>query len=321
MSNKIKHKRSGVSGHVPVVTDFDSSEILYNYADGIAYFKKILAGVEIVVEFHGSETPHLLKNLSTPTKPLDGFLKLYAKNDTLYTLNSAGIEVPVAGNSAIHNHDDRYFTETETDERYASINHDHSGLYLDASKIYEIFAGTTEVAGYNKAAWDTVANDFSHHRNAGGDEHALATQSQAGFMSSSDKSKLDNLTGTGGSSIFETVLTGTLPITGWTAVLSHNITIPGTYLILAQLQLFRSGATYLGGRITLNGISFSSGELYESIRAQITLNGIVTIEAITKEMTISLEGYSNAPTGTLAYGATPVSGAECATFLKVLKIA
>lgn len=93
MSNKINHKKSGMAGDVPAVTDLDAAELLYNYADGIAFFKKITGGVESIVEFHGSATPHLFKHLSAPSNPAAGFVKLYSKSDSnFYIKNPAGVE-------------------------------------------------------------------------------------------------------------------------------------------------------------------------------------------------------------------------------------
>lgn len=152
MSNKIKHKTSGVAGHQPALTDLDVGELLFNYADGILYCKKTYQGIETIVQMHGSETPHLLKNLNTPSNPPAGYVKLFAKGDVLFVLNSAGVIVELA---AAHNHDDLYlrldggrmsttevirdlnanFLEGYSAADFAPTNHTHSAQSAPFSKI------------------------------------------------------------------------------------------------------------------------------------------------------------------------------------------
>lgn len=93
MPNSIRLKKSGLAGKVPLVTDLNTSELSYNYVDGILYGKRTSGGVEKVVEFAGSENHHLLKHLAAPGAPASGYLRFYAKSDNkLYTFNSIGQE-------------------------------------------------------------------------------------------------------------------------------------------------------------------------------------------------------------------------------------
>lgn len=152
MSNKIKHKKSGVAGHVPALTDLDVGELLFNYADGILYCKKAYQGIETIVQVHGSETPHLLKNLEIPSNPDIGYVKLFAKGDSIFVLKSSGVAVELGPN---HNHDDVYLRldggrMNTTDEirdlnssflqgykavDFALANHTHPGNTTVFSKI------------------------------------------------------------------------------------------------------------------------------------------------------------------------------------------
>lgn len=106
MSNKIKHKQSGEAGKLPALTDLDVGELLFNYADGIIYCKKSLKGIETIVEMHGSETPHLFKNIQPPVAPSAGYLKLFAQGQQLFIINALGVVTQLL--TSDHKHDDTY---------------------------------------------------------------------------------------------------------------------------------------------------------------------------------------------------------------------
>lgn len=153
MSNKIKHKTSGVAGHQPALTDLDVGELLFNYADGILYCKKTYQGIETIVQMHGSETPHLLKSLNTPSNPPAGYVKLFAKGDLLFAINSAGVTIELGPGN--HTHDNLYlrldggqmltteiirdlnanFLEGYSAADFALANHTHSSQSALFSKI------------------------------------------------------------------------------------------------------------------------------------------------------------------------------------------
>lgn len=153
MSNKIKHKQSGVAGKIPALTDLDVGELLFNYADGVLYCKKAYQGIETIVEMHSSETPHLFKDVSTPSAPSNGYLKLFAKGGQFFYIDPSGIVTEFLTGS--HNHDKTYLrldggSMTTTDlitnlnanyfqgykpEDFAFADHTHPSTGSGATKI------------------------------------------------------------------------------------------------------------------------------------------------------------------------------------------
>ncbi|GEM_PF-4565777 len=153
MSNRIKHKKSGVAGKTPGLSDLDVGELLFNYADGILYCKKAYQGIETLVEMHGSETPHLFKNSTIPPVPPEGYLKLFASGGKLYYMNTLGVITEfLTGN---HEHDKTYLRldggEMTTADIIANLNafyfqgykpsdfamadHKHPSTNIEATKI------------------------------------------------------------------------------------------------------------------------------------------------------------------------------------------
>lgn len=153
MSNKIKHKQSGEAGRAPALTDLDVGELLFNYADGIIYCKKAFKGIETIVEMHGSETPHLFKNLQPPPAPPPGFLKLFAQGHQLYIINTLGVVTQLL--TTDHKHDDDYlrldggkmltnqlidnlnshYLQGYEPKNFALVDHTHSGSGSGATRI------------------------------------------------------------------------------------------------------------------------------------------------------------------------------------------
>jgi|GEM_PF-2110741 len=64
---------------------------------------------------------------------------------------------PTSFPPSAHNHDDRYFTETESDARFAPIAHDHSGVYQPLDADLTAIAGLTGTSGFLKK---TAANTW-----------------------------------------------------------------------------------------------------------------------------------------------------------------
>ncbi len=91
MSNEIRHKRSSVSGSKPALS-LPLGELAINTADGVLFTKKN-AGSDVMVEFHGSETPHLFKHQTSVPNPSSGYVCFYPKSDNnFYLRTSAGVE-------------------------------------------------------------------------------------------------------------------------------------------------------------------------------------------------------------------------------------
>lgn len=91
MSNVILHKRSSIPSGKPALS-LPLGEVAVNTADGVLFTKKN-AGSDIMVEFHGSETPHLFRHQGTVSNPAAGYVKLYPKADNnFYKRTSAGVE-------------------------------------------------------------------------------------------------------------------------------------------------------------------------------------------------------------------------------------
>lgn len=57
-----------------------------------------------------------------------------------------------------HTHDDRYFTETESDLRYATAGHDHGNAYVKTSQNIKIqwFSDHIEVSADGGSTWDVI---------------------------------------------------------------------------------------------------------------------------------------------------------------------
>ncbi|KAF0199568.1 MAG: hypothetical protein FD170_3887 [Bacteroidetes bacterium] len=259
MSNVILHKRSSIPSGRPALS-LPLGELAVNTADGVLFTKKN-AGSDVMVEFHGSETPHLFRHQGTVSNPAAGYVKLYPKSDNnFYKRTSAGVEAKlwdsanhgtgsgldadlldgqhasafsVAGhnhtidglsntmitNNTIgellkwngtfwinntlaeagiepaftkntgfnknfgtaagtvaegnhthayaptsHTHDDRYYTETESDARYSALGHTHSYQPLDADLT--AIAALTGVTGMLKKtaenAWEIDGNSYAY---------------------------------------------------------------------------------------------------------------------------------------------------------------
>lgn len=60
-----------------------------------------------------------------------------------------------------HNHDDRYFTETESDSRYATASHDHGNTYVKTSQNIKIqyFSDHMEISNDGGATWKVIYYD------------------------------------------------------------------------------------------------------------------------------------------------------------------
>lgn len=84
MANKIQHKKSSVADRIPLTSDLDSGEFAINYNDAVIFGKRITGGVETIVQYHGSETAHLFKQLADTANPAAGYAKLLSKTDGFY---------------------------------------------------------------------------------------------------------------------------------------------------------------------------------------------------------------------------------------------
>lgn len=104
MANSIIHKRSSIPGDKPEL-NLPLGELAVNTSDGVLFTKKN-AGSDVMVEFNGSETPHLFRLFSSaPGIPNTGYTKLYPKNNgSFYKRDATGGEF-ILWDSQNHGHD------------------------------------------------------------------------------------------------------------------------------------------------------------------------------------------------------------------------
>lgn len=206
---------------------------------------------------------------------LDEELKNYTKVDQFNELSStvselsdskadkASVEVALNGKSdSGHTHDERYYTETETNELLdgkSNSGHTHDDRYYTESETNNLLNGKA---------------DSTH-------THSAATQSAAGFMSASDKTKLDGVAAganaythpsytarTGVPTANQTPAFGgtfqvTQPVSDAsghiTGMNSRNVTIPATAASASAAGLVSTGAQTFAGNKTFNGQIIPAG--------------------------------------------------------------
>jgi hypothetical protein len=95
--------------------------------------------------------------------------------------------------STVHTHDDRYFTETESDARYAAISHAHAGVYEPSNaNIQSHISSTANPHNVTKAQVG-----LGNVPNTDATTTANVTDSNdKRFVTEADKTKLGNLSGT-----------------------------------------------------------------------------------------------------------------------------
>lgn len=206
---------------------------------------------------------------------LDEELKNYTKADQFNELSStvselsdskadkASVEEALNGKSdSGHTHDERYYTETETNELLdgkSNSGHTHDDRYYTESETNNLLNGKA---------------DSTH-------THSAATQSAAGFMSASDKTKLDGVAAganaythpsytarTGVPTANQTPAFGgtfqvTQPVSDAsghiTGMNSRNVTIPATAASASAAGLVSTGAQTFAGNKTFNGQIIPAG--------------------------------------------------------------
>lgn len=161
-----------------------------------------------------------------------------------------------------HTHDERYYTETETNELLdgkSNSGHTHDDRYYTESETNNLLNGKA---------------DSTH-------THSAATQSAAGFMSASDKTKLDGVAAganaythpsytarTGVPTANQTPAFGgtfqvTQPVSDAsghiTGMNSRNVTIPATAASASAAGLVSTGAQTFAGNKTFNGQIIPAG--------------------------------------------------------------
>lgn len=129
---------------------------------------------------------------------------IYKNTDRPITPKFDEIDSELAGKAdSDHNHDSEYAALTHTHAEYAAGTHNHDDLY--AAKTHETNT-TIHVTAAEKNAWNgKAAADHNHdseyaeinhvHTGFAGTEHThnTATATTAGFISASDKAKLDGI--------------------------------------------------------------------------------------------------------------------------------
>lgn len=113
--------------------------------------------------------------------------------------DTTGLQAALDSKSDItHLHDDRYYTETETDEKLATksdVSHLHDDRYYTETEMNSKLAGKSDVGHLHDDRYFTeeemtaklaTKSDTTHR-------HNNATTSADGFMAASDKSKLDGV--------------------------------------------------------------------------------------------------------------------------------
>lgn len=147
---------------------------------------------------------------------------------------------PTSFPPSAHNHDDRYFTETESDARFAPIAHDHSGVYQPLDADLTAIAGLTGTSGLlKKTAANTWVLDTTTYL-TGTKVDSFNTRTGAVTLTKAD---------------VEGVLTGV--ITSHT----HNYT-NNTGTVTSVAMTVPTGLSVSGSPITTSGtlaLSFASG--------------------------------------------------------------
>lgn len=113
--------------------------------------------------------------------------------------DTTGLQAALDSKSDVsHLHDDRYYTETETDEKLATksdVSHLHDDRYYTETEMNSKLAGKSDVGHTHDDRYFTeeevtaklaTKSDTTHR-------HNNATASADGFMAASDKSKLDGV--------------------------------------------------------------------------------------------------------------------------------
>ena len=133
MSNLILHKRSSIPGGKPTLS-LPLGELAVNTADGVLFTKKN-AGSDVMVEFNGSETPHLFRHQGAVSNPAAGYVKLYPKSDNnFYKRTSAGAEARLwdSGNHGDGSGLDADLLDGNHATAFALTDHTHTDYVLKA---------------------------------------------------------------------------------------------------------------------------------------------------------------------------------------------
>lgn len=103
--------------------------------------------------------------------------KGYYESEGSEYLNSDPSVSKEQSNVPEHNHDDRYYSQAKQDERDQAVDERFIGVDENFMSLYQTI--------------DQMSADISEKANID-HTHALATQTEPGFMSAADKTKLDN---------------------------------------------------------------------------------------------------------------------------------
>lgn len=109
-------------------------------------------------------TPYNLERMDIYSDDVYFYGGIYAVNQGI---NFSGATIDFDGATLTnfpgyaHNHDDRYFTETESDAKYALVGHDHGNTYVKTSQNIKIqyFSDHMEISNDGGATWKVIYYD------------------------------------------------------------------------------------------------------------------------------------------------------------------